>query len=89
MAGEKFESTTGPNGGYTIKVPEGTYRVDVEVREGEVVSKKPDDTPSRVLSCRYGGKPRARRRVPLPALHGEARDSRKASEVPRGDGEID
>jgi hypothetical protein len=43
-SGEKFESTTGPNGGYTIKVPEGTYHIDVEVREGEVVSKKPDDT---------------------------------------------
>jgi hypothetical protein len=42
--GEKFEGTTGPNGGYTIKVPEGTYHIDVEVRDGEMVSKKPDDT---------------------------------------------
>ena len=42
--GEKFDSTTGPNGGYTVKVPEGTYHIDVEVRDGEVVSKQPDDT---------------------------------------------
>jgi hypothetical protein len=42
--GEKFEGTTGPNGGYTIKVPEGTYHIDVEVREGEVVAKRPADT---------------------------------------------
>ena len=42
--GEKFEGTTGPNGGYTIKVPEGTYHIDVEVRDGEMVSKQPDDT---------------------------------------------
>ncbi len=42
--GAKFEGTTGPNGGYTIKVPEGTYHIDVEVRDGEAVSKKPDDT---------------------------------------------
>ena len=42
--GDKFEGTTGPNGGYTIKVPEGTYHIDVEVRDGEMVSKQPDDT---------------------------------------------
>ncbi len=42
--GEKFEGTTGPNGGYTVKVPEGTYRIEVETRAGEVVTKKPDDT---------------------------------------------
>ena len=42
--GEKFEGTTGPNGGYTIKVPEGTYHINVEVRDGEMVSKQPDDT---------------------------------------------
>ena len=41
--GETFESTTGPNGGYTIKVPEGTYHIEVEVRDGEMLSKKPSD----------------------------------------------
>ena len=35
MTGEKFETTTATNGGYTIKVPQGTYRLEVELREGE------------------------------------------------------
>lgn len=39
-----FDATTGRTGGYTIKVPEGTYRLDVELRPGETVSKRPDDT---------------------------------------------
>lgn len=43
--GEKYETTTGVNGGYTIKVPqEGTYRIEVEVRNGETVAKRPDQT---------------------------------------------
>ena len=42
--GEKFETSTGTNGGYTIKVPQGTYRLEVELREGERVSKQPDET---------------------------------------------
>jgi hypothetical protein len=43
--GEKFVGTTGANGGYTIKVPqEGTYHIEVEVRDGEVVTKQPEDT---------------------------------------------
>jgi hypothetical protein len=33
------------NGGYTIKVPEvGRYRIEVELREGEVVAKGPGET---------------------------------------------
>ena len=32
------------NGGYTIQVPEGTYRFEIELRAGETLSKKPDDT---------------------------------------------
>jgi hypothetical protein len=39
-----FTATTGANGGYTIKVPEGTYRIDLESRAGETVTKKPDQT---------------------------------------------
>jgi hypothetical protein len=39
-----YDAITNITGGYTIKVPEGTYRVDVEVRNGEVISKRPDDT---------------------------------------------
>jgi hypothetical protein len=43
--GAKFETTTGTNGGYTIKVPEeGRYRIEVELREGEVVAKGPEET---------------------------------------------
>ena len=43
-SGTPYVATTGPNGGYSIKVPQGTYRLDVEVRDGEVVAKKPDTT---------------------------------------------
>jgi hypothetical protein len=42
--GARFEATTGANGGYTIKVPEGTYRVEIELRNGETLAKRPDDT---------------------------------------------
>jgi carboxypeptidase family protein len=40
----RFETKTGANGGYTIKVPEGTYRVDLEIRAGETIAKRPDQT---------------------------------------------
>lgn len=43
-SGARFEATTGANGGYTIKVPEGTYRLEVELHPGEVVLKQPDQT---------------------------------------------
>jgi hypothetical protein len=39
--GERFEATTG---GYTINVPEGTYRLEVELRTGEVLTEKPGET---------------------------------------------
>ena len=43
--GAKFQTTTGTNGGYTIKVPQvGRYRLDVELRDGEVVAKGPTET---------------------------------------------
>ena len=42
--GARFETTTGVNGGYTIKVPEeGRYRIEVELREGEIVAKGPEE----------------------------------------------
>ena len=42
-SGARFETTTGVNGGYTIKVPEqGRYRIEVELRDGEVIAKGPD-----------------------------------------------
>lgn len=44
-SGARFETTTGNNGGYTIKVPEvGRYRLEVELRDGEVVAKGPGET---------------------------------------------
>lgn len=43
--GARFETTTGVNGGYTIKVPEvGRYRIEVELRDGEVVAKGAEET---------------------------------------------
>ena len=44
VSGAKFEATTGVNGGYTIKVPQGTYRLEIELRAGETIVKKPEDT---------------------------------------------
>ena len=44
-SGARFDTTTGVNGGYTIKVPqEGRYRIEVELREGEVIAKGPGET---------------------------------------------
>ena len=42
--GTRFDTTTGTNGGYTIKVPEGTYRLEVELRPTETLAKRPDET---------------------------------------------
>jgi hypothetical protein len=42
--GSRYDTTTGVNGGYTIKVPEGTYRLELELKESEVLARKPDDT---------------------------------------------
>jgi len=39
----KYEATTAANGGYTIKVPEGTYHIEVELRPGETLVTRPDD----------------------------------------------
>ena len=43
-AGTRYDAKTGINGGYTIKVPEGTYRIEVELRPGETLAKQPDET---------------------------------------------
>ena len=42
-SGSRFDATTAANGGYTIKVPEGTYRIDVELRANETLAKRPDE----------------------------------------------
>ena len=43
-SGTRFDTTTGSNGGYTIQVPEGTYRVEVELRGNEKLAKQPPET---------------------------------------------
>ena len=40
----RFETSTGTSGGYTLKVPSGTYRLDVELRNGESLDSRPDPT---------------------------------------------
>src|SRR5688500_17338194 len=42
--GARFETSTAANGGYTVKVPAGTYRLEVELRAGEAVQTHPDAT---------------------------------------------
>ena len=42
--GQRFEATTATNGGYTIKVPTGKYRFEVELRSGEGLAEKPRET---------------------------------------------
>jgi carboxypeptidase family protein len=42
--GSKYEATTGVNGGYTIKVPQGTYRIEIELRGAEALAKRPEET---------------------------------------------
>jgi hypothetical protein len=39
-----YDSTTATDGGYTIQVPQGTYNIDVELRPGETLSKRPEHT---------------------------------------------
>ena len=41
--GTRYEATTGANGGYTIKVPEGNYRLELQLQAGERIVKAPDD----------------------------------------------
>jgi hypothetical protein len=42
--GRQFETTIASNGGYTVQVPEGTYHIDVEIRDREALEKRPGDT---------------------------------------------
>jgi hypothetical protein len=43
-SGSHYDVTSGANGGYTIKVPEGTYRLEIELRGGEALAKRPEQT---------------------------------------------
>jgi Carboxypeptidase regulatory-like domain len=40
----RYDANTGPNGGYTIKVPQGRYRLEIELQAGETVAKQPPET---------------------------------------------
>ena len=42
--GEHYEATTANNGGYTIKVPLGHYRLEVELRGRERLAQQPEQT---------------------------------------------
>jgi hypothetical protein len=42
--GSRHETTTAANGGYTIQVPKGTYRIEIELRPGETLAKQPEET---------------------------------------------
>jgi hypothetical protein len=42
--GQRYEASTGSNGGYTIKVPIGRYRMEVELRAGETLAEQPAET---------------------------------------------
>ena len=42
--GERTDSSTATNGGYTMKLPAGKYRLEVELRNGERVTEQPADT---------------------------------------------
>ena len=43
-SGQRHEAVTGPSGGYTLKLPSGKYRLEVELRAGEKVTTQPDPT---------------------------------------------
>ena len=40
--GERHTATTASNGGFTIEVPKGKYRLDLPLRGGEMLLKYPD-----------------------------------------------
>jgi hypothetical protein len=41
--GEAFEASTSATGGYTMKVPMGRYRLDVELRANETLAEHPGE----------------------------------------------
>lgn len=42
--GARYEASTATNGGYTLKVPTGTYRLEVELHAGESLAEGPRET---------------------------------------------
>jgi hypothetical protein len=42
--GQRYEVSTAGNGGYTVKVPAGKYRLELELQAGEAFGTRPDPT---------------------------------------------
>src|SRR5919108_5003130 len=42
--GARFDVSTTTSGGYTVRVPRGTYRLEVELRSGETLATQPEPT---------------------------------------------
>ncbi len=42
--GTRYTATTAANGGYTMKVPEGNYRLEIQLQPGEKIAKEPGET---------------------------------------------
>jgi hypothetical protein len=42
--GARFDISTASNGGYTVQVPAGTYRLEIELRPGETIQTRPQPT---------------------------------------------
>jgi hypothetical protein len=40
--GTRYDVSTSTNGGYTVRVPVGNYRVEVELRNGETITSQPE-----------------------------------------------
>jgi hypothetical protein len=43
-SGAKVEASTTATGGYTMRVPPGTYRLELEMRDGETLATSPEPT---------------------------------------------
>jgi hypothetical protein len=41
--GQRIDTSTAVNGGYTMKVPVGRYRLEVELRPGETLTEQPGE----------------------------------------------
>ena len=40
--GTRYDVSTSTNGGYTVRVPVGVYKIEVELREGESLTSQPE-----------------------------------------------
>jgi hypothetical protein len=44
VTGNRYVATTAADGGYTMQVPEGNYRLEIELQQGEKIVKEPGET---------------------------------------------